>query len=226
MSEVQSARGLFRATGATAKPQAVRLLDGSYAKADAVPRAADDFTPTPPEPTRALCHYERQHLARHPLIWEAACGDGRMMRDLQSCGHATIGSDLRDRGCGAVVRDFFAFDAPLAPAIVTNPPYDKVNFRDGRGAWIWHALDVLKVEYMALLLSWSWPGAGGMGDLWQSHTPSIAYLMRWKIDFTGGGAPPMLNGWFVWDVTRPPPMPGFPLLGMMDRVDPRQMGLL
>jgi hypothetical protein len=27
--------------------------------------------------------------------------------------------------------------------------------------------------------------------------------MRWKIDFTGQGAPPMLNGWFVWDKATP-----------------------
>ena len=53
-----SARGLFRATGKTSKPVATRLLDGSYAKVDALEREKDDFYPTPPEPIRALLHAE------------------------------------------------------------------------------------------------------------------------------------------------------------------------
>lgn len=204
----QSARGLFRATGKVAK--------------DVLPRAEDDFTPTPPEPTLALCHYERAALSRYPLIWEAACGDGRMMRDLRSCGHKVTGSDLRDRGCGAVVRDFFDFDQPLSPCIVTNPPYIEVNARDGDGRWVWHAMERLGVDYMALLLNWSWPGAASLGGLWEAWAPQRVYLMRWKIDFTGQGAPPMLNGWFVWD--RQADDQSCRLL-MMDRVDARQAQL-
>lgn len=222
----QSARGLFRATGNSAKAKAVRLLDGSYEKTCTVERAKDDFTPTPPEPTLALCHYERQALARYPLIWEAACGDGRMLRNLESCGHSVIGSDLVDRGCSAVVQDFFAFNEPLSPCIVTNPPYDKINARDGGGEWVWHAMDRLGVEYMACLLNWSWPGAAGLAELWGRYTPSLVYLCRWKIDFTGEGAPPMLNAWYIWDVARPPVEPGESRLRMMDRIDPNQMGLL
>lgn len=222
----QAASGLFRATGNRAKPRNVRLLDGSYAKSDSVPRAEHDFSPTPPEPTLALCHYEREHLARHSLIWEPACGDGRMMRDLVSCGHRVIGSDLIDRGCHAVIRDFFSFTTPLSTCIVTNPPYDKINARDGKGEWVWHAMERLGVDYMALLLNHSWPGAAGLARLWDTWTPSVVYLMRWKIDFTGEGAPPMLNDWFVWDRTRPPLAPGEARYRMMDRVDPRQSEMI
>ena len=223
----QSAHGLFRATGKRARPVRRQMLDGEFDASPQPARAADDFMPTPPEPTIALCHYERRALARFPLIWEPACGDGRMMRDLESCGHAVVGSDLRDRGCAAIVQDFFAFTAPLAPCIVTNPPYNKVNARDGRGEWIWHAMERLGVDYMALLLNWSWPGAGGLARLWEAWPPSVVYLMRWKIDFTGGGAPPMLNAWFVWDRARPPLGAGLARLAMMDRVPhPTQEALL
>lgn len=215
----QSARGLFRATGKKGKPKAVRLLDGSYAKADAVPRADDDFLPTPPEPTLALLDYEREALSRYPTIWEPACGDGAMLRDIESGGHKVVGSDLRDRGCGALVQDFFSFTEPLAPCIITNPPYDKINGRDAKGAWVWHAMDVLKVEYMALLLNWSWPGAAALAKCWETHEPSRAYLMRWKVDFTGEGAPPMLCGWFVWDRLATNARCE---LRMMDRRDARQ----
>lgn len=199
----QSARGLFRATGNTTRPENDR------------PRETDDFYPTPPEPTRALLHAERDRLADFPVIWEPACGDGAMVREIEAAGHECIGSDLVRRckdECN-LVRDFFRFRESVAPAIITNPPYDQINERDGKGRWVWHAMERLGVEYMALLLSWSWPGAGGHARLWRTWPPARVYLMRWKIDFTGGGAPPMLNGWFVWDRAHQ----GETLLRMLDR---------
>ena len=186
-----SARGLFRATGKKHRDTAARPERE---------RRGADFYPTPPEPTRALLHAERDRLADFLQIWEPACGDGAMAREILAAGWGVFASDLVDRGWpGAVEMDFFDATAAPSPAIITNPPYDRVNCRDGNGEWITHAMERLGVEYMALLLSWSWPGAGGLAGLWQKWPPARVYLMRWKIDFTGEGAPPVLNGWFVWD---------------------------
>lgn len=218
-----SARGLFRATGKRAKPSAARDMHGVIVKVAQLEREEQDFYPTPPEPTRALLRAEAGRLRGFPMIWEPAAGDGAMAREIEAAGHSTIMSDLIDRGAGAQIRDFFDFDAPLASAIITNPPYHLVNYRDGRGRWIYHAMDTLGVEYMALLLSWSWPGAGGLGGLWAAWPPARVYLMRWKIDFTGAGAPPMLNAWFVWDRA----WRGETVLRMLDRGDDaRQEALL
>jgi hypothetical protein len=46
--------------------------------------------------------------------------------------------------------------------------------------------------------------------------------MRWRIDFTGKGAPPMLNAWFIWDKKSQ----GGTQLLMLDRKDARQGSLL
>lgn len=213
-----SARGLFRATGKKSKPVVQRQLDGSYERVEHLEREKDEFYPTPPEPIRALIAAERSRLANFPMIWEPAAGDGAMMRELEALGMASVGSDIVDRGCGAEIQSFYDYNQPLAPAIVTNPPFAECNWRDGRGRWIEHAIGVLGVEYMALLLNWSWPGAGGLAPLWQSMPPARVYLMRWKIDFTGQGAPPMLNGWFVWDRAHC----GETVLRMMDRSNPAQ----
>lgn len=214
-----SARGLFRATGNASKPVPVRLLDGSYEKSDALERESDDFYPTPPEPTRAFLHAEIDRLRDFDGIWEPSCGDGAMVREMHSLGLVTYASDLIERGGGAdQIQDFYKFARPAFPAIVTNPPFQECNSRDGKGRWIWHALDTLRVEYMALLMNWSWPGAGGLSDLWNRYPPARVYLMRWKIDFTGQGSPPMLNGWFVWDKAHR----GETVLRMLDRKDARQ----
>jgi hypothetical protein len=220
-----SARGLFRATGKASRPVVVRSLGdmpAAYEKVEHLEREADDFYPTPPEPTRALLAYEREHLTRFSTIWEPSCGDGAMGRVIEDAGFSVEYSDLIDRGCGAQIADFFAFSQAPCPAIITNPPYNRVNAAQGKGAWVSHAMGTLGVEYMALLLNWSWPGAAGLSGIWNDFPPARVYLMRWKIDFTGQGAPPMLNGWFVWDRRHV----GEPVLRMMDRIDSRQGELL
>lgn len=180
-----SARGLFKATGKTASRERQR---------DPL-----DFDATPPDATRAFLAAEGDRLRDFPVLWEPACGDGAMTREIAAAGHAVLGTDIVQRGAAEFELDFFdVFDAP-ARAIVTNPPYNRINWRDGRGQWVWHAMETLDIEYMALLLSWDWPGASGHGPLLRRWPISRAYLCRWKIDFTGEGSPPMRNFWAVWD---------------------------
>lgn len=213
-----SARGLFRATGKRSKPVAARNLLGEIVKVDQLEREPDEFYPTPAEPTRALLSAEIGRLNEFATIWEPACGDGAMVREMHAVGLDVFGSDLIDRGCGAVIRDFYDFTSPAADAIVTNPPFDQCGWGNGKARWLYHALETLDVEYMALLLNWSWPGAGGLAPFWAKYPPARVYLMRWKIDFTGQGAPPMLNAWFVWDKQHR----GETILRMLDRKDARQ----
>ena len=213
-----SARGLFRATGKSSTPVPVRLLDGTYAKTDSLEREKDDFYPTPPEPTRAFLHAEIDRLRDFGTVWEPAAGDGAMVREMEALGLRVVATDLVDRGCGAEIRSFYDWSFPAAGAIVTNPPFSECGWGNGKARWLKHALENLNVEYMALLLNWSWPGAGGLAPFWSRFPAARVYLMRWKIDFTGQGAPPMLNAWFVWDSTHK----GETVLRMLDRKDARQ----
>lgn len=210
----RSARGLFRATGENAKPVMVDLIDGAAVFSDAPPREENDFYPTPPEPTRALLFAEKERLSGIGHVWEPAAGDGAMARELRAIGLNVSCSDLIDRSAGAEIRSFYDFQAPMAPAIVTNPPFSECN----SGEWIRHAIGRLGVEYMALLLPFNWPGAESRAGLWSRYPPARVYLMRWRIDFTGKGAPPMLNAWFVWDSESA----GATQLLMLDRSDARQ----
>ena len=215
-----SARGLFRATGKHSKPVPARLLDGSLEIVEHLERETDDFYPTPAQATRAFLFAEQERLRDFQTIWEPAVGDGAMSREMKALGFDVFGSDMVDRGCGATIRSFYDFNACDAPsrAIATNPPYQECGFRHANARWLKHGLDVLGIEYMALLLNWTWPGAGGLAGFWADHPAARVYLMRWKIDFTGQGAPPMLNAWFVWDRA----WQGETVLRMLDRKDARQ----
>lgn len=213
-----SARGLFRATGKKSKPVAVRNLDGTYDKIDALEREENEFYPTPAEPIRAFIHAELEQLRRFGTIWGPACGTGIIGQELRGFGFETFDSDLIDRGCGATIKDFYKFTEAPAKAIVENPPFAECGWGNGKARWLKHALQSLDVEYMALLMNWGWPGAGGLAPFYAQHPPARVYLMRWKVDFTGQGAPPMLNGWFVWDKMHQ----GETVLRMLDRKDARQ----
>ncbi len=217
-----SARGLFRATGKAPKPVHVRdLVTGEIVLAESLAREKDEFYPTPPEPTRAILAAESDRLREFGVIWEPAAGDGAMVREMEAIGLRVVASDLVERGCGATIRSFYDFPSAPAPAILTNPPFAECGWGNGRARWLYHALDTLGVEYMALLMNWGFPGAGGLGAFWAKHPPARVYLMRWKIDFTGQGAPPMLNAWFVWDRGHR----GETVLRMLDRIDARQASL-
>lgn len=233
-SKAASARGLFRATGKVARPVSAELLGDRTARDDGgLPREADDFYPTPPAPTQALLRAERNRLSLAERLWEPAAGDGAMMREMAAMGFACVGSDLVDRGCEAQIGDWFAFSrhTRLSDTVVTNPPFAPCNADPG---WVRHGMETLDLDYMALLMPLGWPSALGRAALWRDWRPARVYLMRWRIDWTGQGASPVTNAWFVWDRRK---APGATQLLMLDRPssaaagglfadDPREAGIV
>lgn len=211
-----SARGLFRATGKVARPVMTDLINGEAVYSETVEREKDDFYPTPPEPTRALLNAEGDRLREFGPIWEPACGDGAMAKEMRHEGFEVICSDLVDRGAGASIASFYDYSEAPTSAVVTNPPFNECN----SGRWIKHAFEQLSLQYMALLLPLNWPGAQARAGLWAKYPPARVYLMRWRIDFTGAGAPPMLNAWFVWDGDTRPEDTRFLMLSRSD-VEPK-----
>ncbi|MFN3261655.1 MAG: hypothetical protein ACE37J_13945 [Pikeienuella sp.] len=171
------------------------------------PRAEADFYPTvDPSPVHGLIRDEGARLAAFPALWEAAVGAGDIARPLRAAGFRVIGSDIEDRGWPRTRNlHFLEAELPLAPALVTNPPFALVNARTG-APWIWRARRLFSagLDYMALLLSWSWPAAAGLAPLWAAFAPARVRLMTWRVDWTGEGSPTMATAWFIWDGFTPP----------------------
>lgn len=82
-------------------------------------RIENDFYPTPPEAVRALLSVEDFDGD----IWEPACGDGAIAKELQSNGYNVTSTDLIDRGYGEGNLNFLNEQEPRAKHIITNPPY-------------------------------------------------------------------------------------------------------
>ena len=196
MAKAASARGLFRATGKSAKPvQAVDMF-GAFSKVAEVEREPDDFYPTPVEATRAILQAEALTLRLFDVIWEPAAGDGAMVREMEAAGHRVFASDLVDRGQGYQICSFYDYPQAPAKAVLTNPPFKECSRDPGMVRFM---LEALRVDYLALLLPLNWLGAESRMKLWKDFPPARVYVMRWRVDFTGGGSPPIFFCWVVWD---------------------------
>lgn len=224
-----SAKSLFKATRSKPKGEDPALFQAEESRKPQEARRSEDFYPTgQPEAIRALLAYDGRRISECGEVWEPACGDGALVREIREAGLGCIATDLVARGCpDSSVLDFFDFSASPCRAIITNPPYNLINARDGKGAWLRHTLEMPGWDYLALLLSWDWPAArqNGLGAMLDAKPFSWCYLMRWKLDFTGEGSPPQRNAWFVWDMRdrRGPGMASlYPDFRWMDREDARQ----
>lgn len=194
-------------------------------------RRAEDFYPTAqPEAVRALFYRDGARIRECGTVWEPACGDGALVREIRAMGMPCCASDLVDRGCpDSWVADFYSCLRSRGGAIITNPPFSEITARDGHGRWLRHTLAMPGWDYLALLLGWEWPAGkiNGLGQLLDEHPFSWSYLMRWKLDFTGQGQAPQRNAWFVWDRRDPRGGEhGDPGFRFLDRVDGRQEVLL
>ena len=84
-------------------------------------REKNDFYETPEHITEQFCAVERDHLPAR--IWEPSSGKGAITRVLQCHGIEVIETDLISR-VGQQQLDFLKATEALAPAIVTNPPFN------------------------------------------------------------------------------------------------------
>lgn len=55
-------------------------------------------------------------------VWECACGEGHLSKELEKNGYAVKSTDIADRGYGEVL-DFLATDCRWKGDILTNPPF-------------------------------------------------------------------------------------------------------
>ena len=70
-------------------------------------RETNDYYATEPKAVKLLMEVERFS----PMIWECACGEGHLSKELEKAGYHVYSTDLIDRGYGGVV-DFLVCPSP------------------------------------------------------------------------------------------------------------------
>lgn len=159
------------------------------------PRQANDYYPTPVEVTRAFLRVEGQCLANVAPgpVWEPCGRGGAILRCLNEAGFETVGSDIvPDVGHGVAQADVLGTRKAMARKVVTNPPFALAE------QIVFHLLDRLKVDYLALLLKSQFWHADSRAALFRLHRPARIWALTWRPDFLGQGAPTMDCIWTVW----------------------------
>lgn len=156
-------------------------------------RAAADFYPTPYEVTQALL--KELKLDPATKIWEPACGEGHMAKEIEAAGYLTESSDLFDRGYGEHGIDFTKqTDNRGCQWMIANPPFSEAV------AFIEKAAS-LQLDGFALLVKSQFWHAKKRQPLYKKYKPALVMPLSWRPDFMfgeRGGAPTMEMLWTVW----------------------------
>jgi len=176
-------------------------------------RAEHDFYPTPPEAVRALLSVE----SFDGPIWEPACGDGAISKELERHGHQVHSTDLIDRGYGASEHDFLSpitltrvmIEQPQLRHIITNPPY---GYKPGIGdKFVGQALKVARTTggKVAMLLNLASLASRYRTAKWRNDPPARIHVLDDLICWPNGN--PFGAGlsivqqrycWVVWSPNR------------------------
>ena len=164
-------------------------------------RIPNEFYPTPPEATRALLSVERFEGS----IWEPACGEGAIAKELIAAGHTVVSTDLIEYGFGIPRVDFLKEIRPRARHIVTNPPYGS-GLAD---AFIEQSLHFAAETggTVAMLLNLASLAHRTRTRWWREHPPARLYaiddIVCWPEHRYGPAPTPFTRHRYFWAVWTP-----------------------
>lgn len=157
-----------------------------------------DFYPTPLESFTPLIPYIKQTCDDQSLIWEPACGDGRLVRAMLGADLNAVGSDIREVPNHPSLlggRDF-TNGSPVTTCvthIVTNPPFSLAL------PFIVHSLRHARHVFMLLRLNFL--GSQKRRTFWRANEPSALFVLSERPSFTGSGTDATDYAWFYWGET-------------------------
>jgi hypothetical protein len=171
------------------------LGEGGYKRVDR------DAYFTEPWVTRALLKEIEPALracAGLGTVWEPACGDGRMAKEIDAAGYTILASDIYDYGYpGTRIWDFIHETAPgPLSAVITNPPFDLAR------EFIYQALTVTepRAGIVAILQRHEFDAPAKNWPLFQRAFAAKLILPRrprW-VD-VDRASPRFPYSWYLWD---------------------------
>ena len=101
----------------------------------------DYYATDPYAVTKALCVFKEIGLS--PIVWECACGEGHLAKELEKQGYSVRSTDIADRGYGEV-QDFLSADCKWDGDILTNPPFKLAT------EFIEHSMNIITDGHLAV----------------------------------------------------------------------------
>jgi len=157
-------------------------------------RAEHDYYATDPRAVKLLFELEKFHHK----IWEPACGEGHLSKEIRKHGYEVRESDIVDR-MDNEVSDFLKCDGIWNGDIITNPPYNKAK------EFVYKALDIIPDGYKAaMFLKLTFLEGKARRKLFEYHPPKKIYVSSSRLSCAKNGdfshaQTAMALGWFIWE---------------------------
>ena len=143
---------------------------------------------------------ERDGFKLHDNIWECACGNGAISKELLSNGYSVYSSDLYNRGYGEYGKDFLTSTGITKHDILTNPPYRYAK------EFVEHAINILDDGYYCVMfLKIQFLEGKDRRKLFDKYPPKYVYInsARQLCYFNGDMTKKMSSAtcycWFIWE---------------------------
>lgn len=160
-----------------------------------ITRPEHDYYATDPRTINELLAVERFNGA----IWEIACGEGHLSKQLLKSGYDVISTDLIDRGYGEGGVDFFSQTSLRAPNIVTNPPYKYA------AESVTHSIE-LGADKVAMFLKLTFLEGKARNKLFKKYPPKKVWVYSSRRQVARNGDPELFKqssaaayAWFIWE---------------------------
>lgn len=154
----------------------------------------NDFYSTDPQAVEDLLRY----VKLQKKITEPSCGNGNIVKVLESHGHDVVAFDIVDRGCG-YVKDFLSDSSVIDGDIVMNPPYKYAQEH------IEHGLSVLKDgSKLCAFLKIQFLESKKRKELYDMYPVKYVYVFRKRVnsyrnDDRSCGGSAVCYCWYIWE---------------------------
>lgn len=157
----------------------------------------NDYYATNPEAVKLLL----KHESFSDTIWEPACGEGHISKELEAHGYTVFSTDLVDRGFGEGNEDFLSPTStpPFPGDIITNPPYKYAR------EFVEKALQIITPSHkVAMFLKLTFLEGQQRKQMFQLFPPKTVYVSskRLKCGKNGrfdGDRSAVAYCWIVWE---------------------------
>jgi hypothetical protein len=161
-------------------------------------REKHDYYATEPRVIDEL--FEREKFSDN--IWECACGEGHLSKEIQKYTNSILSTDLIDRGFGTGNIDFLNINDVWNGDIITNPPYKYAQ------EFVEHAMKLIEKSELsglkvAMFLKITFLEGQKRKELFKKYPPKVIYVYssRRQCGLNGKfeGSSASCYAWFVWE---------------------------
>lgn len=162
-------------------------------------REINDYYATEPRVIDEL--FERENFS--DTIWECACGEGHLSKEMHKYAKSILSTDLIDRGFGTSGVDFLKVEDVWNGDIITNPPYKFAQDFVEHAMKLIEKSDVADLK-VAMFLKLTFLEGQARKKMFEKYPPKVIYVysQRRKCalngEFEKTGSSASAYAWFIW----------------------------